>query len=94
MNAHSSVNARVGDNIRAVRLNRGVSLSELASAIGASVDELEKCERGEKRLSAKHLLYVARHLQAPYSTIFSGASSTGPDFRASLRDLIRPRRVN
>jgi transcriptional regulator with XRE-family HTH domain len=62
----------VGGNIRAQRLRRGLSQSELGEAIGVTFQQVQKYEKGTNRVPAGRLWQIAHALGAPVSTFFEG----------------------
>jgi transcriptional regulator with XRE-family HTH domain len=78
----------VGANLRRLRADAGVTLSELAEALSISHQQLQKYETGANRISAGMLYELARFFVVPYDQLFEGAD-TAQDEDA---DLIRARR--
>jgi transcriptional regulator with XRE-family HTH domain len=69
------VDRLVGRNIRIIRLQRGVSRSELARQMGLSYQQIEKYEAGTNRLGASRLSRIADVLQVPLLTLFEGRAT-------------------
>jgi len=65
----------VGLSIRTTRKVRGVSMPELAGALGVTVSALSRIERGVTRTTIVHLRRVARKLSVPGSEILKEAES-------------------
>jgi transcriptional regulator with XRE-family HTH domain len=78
----------VGANVRRLRTDAGVTLSELAEALSISHQQLQKYETGANRISAGMLYELARFFVVPCDQLFEGAD-TAEDVDA---DLIRARR--
>lgn len=69
-----SVNERIAANVRALRLQLGLSLDALAAACGVSRSALSLIERAESSPTAVVLDKIAAGLQVPLASLFSGAS--------------------
>jgi len=61
----------VGQDIRALRKNRGLTLSILAKKAGCSVGYLSEVERGERTVSIKFLRTIAKSLDVPLGWFFT-----------------------
>lgn len=79
---------QVGPRLQALRLRRGVTLSEVASATGISKSTLSRLETGQRRPSLELLLPLARMYRVSLDDLV-GAPETGDP-----RVRLRPRRVN
>lgn len=64
---------QIGDDIRALRRGRNVTLKELASAVGRSVGWLSQIERGRTTPSVRDLGRIADHLGINISFFFRSA---------------------
>ena len=60
----------IGQKLRALRLDRGLSQSQLADMIGVSFQQLQKYESGGNRISAGRLAVVAAALGVPVTTFY------------------------
>ena len=67
----------IGRKIRALRLERGLSQSNLADGIGLTFQQVQKYEKGTNRVSAGRLQRIADMLNIPV-TFFYGGMSTRP----------------
>ncbi len=72
------VNDRIGAKIRDLRELRSVSLEELGTRTGLSVELLGQIERGEIALSLAPLQAIARGLGCRLGTFLDDASLSGP----------------
>ena len=61
----------VGQEIRAMREFRQISIGQLAEAMTCSVAEIEQYESGRKRPSSGRLWDFAHHLNVPLSRFFA-----------------------
>ena len=70
----------IGQLIRAQRLVRRMSQTELANALGVTFQQVQKYEKGVNRVGAGRLAKIADTLTVPVSFFFDGA--TGPKVAA------------
>jgi transcriptional regulator with XRE-family HTH domain len=68
------VDRLVGVNIRALRIAKKMSQSELGQEIGVSFQQVQKYEKGRNRVGAGRLQNIARVLGVTPEALFSGAS--------------------
>jgi transcriptional regulator with XRE-family HTH domain len=64
------VDIQIGARLRAVRIERGVSQQKLANAVGVSLRQVQKYEKGMNRVSGAMLYGLARRLAVPISAFF------------------------
>ena len=62
----------VGERIRKVREERGMSIQEFAKAIGISEKKLEEFERGISRPCDATLVYIAKRFNVDYRWLALG----------------------
>jgi transcriptional regulator with XRE-family HTH domain len=67
---------QVGQRVRALRLERGMSQTNLADQLGLTFQQVQKYEKGTNRIGAGRLHKISEILGVPVSTMF--ASSDGP----------------
>jgi transcriptional regulator with XRE-family HTH domain len=67
----------IGRKIRALRLQRGMSQSQLAEAIGLTFQQVQKYEKGANRVSAGRLQQIADVLGVPVTFFYSGMGARG-----------------
>lgn len=82
-----AVLAGVGARLRALRRQRGTTLTQLAEATGISVSTLSRLESGGRRATLELLLPLARAYQVPLDELV-GAPATG-DPRVHARPIVR-----
>jgi transcriptional regulator with XRE-family HTH domain len=68
----------IGQKLRALRLDRGLSQGALAGQVGVTFQQLQKYEKGANRISAGRLARIAAALGVPV-TAFYGIGPTGRD---------------
>jgi transcriptional regulator with XRE-family HTH domain len=61
--AATDIDVVIGARIRAVRLERGLSQSDVANAIGITFQQLQKYETGKNRIAAATLAALAESLE-------------------------------
>ena len=71
----------IGRKIRALRLERGLSQSDLADGIGLTFQQVQKYEKGTNRVSAGRLHKIAELLNTPVMFFYGGMG-----MRAKKRD--------
>ena len=64
--------AEIAKRVRALRLRRGLSQSELGTALGVTFQQVQKYERGTNRISASRLYRIAEALDAPIPFFYAG----------------------
>jgi transcriptional regulator with XRE-family HTH domain len=80
----------VGANIRRLRGELGLTLQELASQLGMSHQQLQKCETGSDSVSAGVLYLMACAMRVPVDALYEGVdSSTGLDAATTALQLAR-----
>src|ERR1041385_370523 len=81
----------IGRRIRALRLERGLSQSDLAKGIGLTFQQVQKYEKGTNRVSAGRLQKIADLLNVPITYFYSGLGSRTlkKDSRKTGLDLIQ-----
>ncbi len=62
----------IGKRVRALRLQRGMSQTELANALDLTFQQVQKYEKGANRIAAGRLQRIAEILEVPVTFFFSG----------------------
>ena len=70
----------IGQKLRALRLDRGLSQSALGDLVGVTFQQLQKYEKGVNRISAGRLARIAAALRVPV-TAFYGIAARGEQER-------------
>ena len=65
----------IGRKIRALRLERGLSQTNLANGIGLTFQQVQKYEKGANRVSAGRLQKIAELLSTPVTFFYDGAAA-------------------
>jgi transcriptional regulator with XRE-family HTH domain len=65
----------IGKRIRALRLERGLSQTELGNLLGVTFQQIQKYEKGANRVAAGRLQRVAESLDVPITFFYSGSPS-------------------
>ena len=69
--------AEIGQRVRALRLQRGLSQTELGQLISVTFQQVQKYEKGANRVGASRLTLIADVLGVPLPTLFDGAATAG-----------------
>ena len=69
------VDRHVGERLRERRTLLGLTLDDLAAAVGVTYQQLQKYEKGINRISAGRLYAVATRLLVPVGYFFEGIES-------------------
>ena len=72
----------VGARLRALRVERGATLAELAASTGISVSTLSRLESGQRRPTLELLLPLARAHQVPLDELVDAPETGDPRVRA------------
>jgi transcriptional regulator with XRE-family HTH domain len=67
------IDVRVGQNLRLLRTQKGLSQPTLASQLGITFQQVQKYEKGTNRISASRLWDCAEIFQVPPAAFFSSA---------------------
>jgi transcriptional regulator with XRE-family HTH domain len=74
-----AVDALVGRNIRILRLDRGISQTELAHRLGVTFQQVQKYENGINRVGSGRLFKIGTVFGVPISSFFDGAEHPASD---------------
>jgi transcriptional regulator with XRE-family HTH domain len=69
------VDMLVGNHVRALRLERGLSQQALGAAIGVGAEDIKQFEAGLKRVGAARLLAIARVFEVEIEFFFTSSES-------------------
>jgi len=78
--------AEIGQRVRALRLQRGLSQTELGNLISVTFQQVQKYEKGANRISAGRLQRIAEVLGVPVAYFFAapdqrhGSNGGGQEF--------------
>jgi transcriptional regulator with XRE-family HTH domain len=68
----------IGRRIRALRLQRGLSQSDLGDFLDVTFQQVQKYEKGTNRIGASRLQQIALVLSVPVAFFFEGAPAPEP----------------
>ncbi|MGD9622042.1 MAG: helix-turn-helix domain-containing protein [Mycolicibacterium sp.] len=90
MQASNSVDLRVRRRLRELRLQRGMTLDDVASRANIDVSTLSRLESGKRRLALDHLPRLAAALSVTADDLLRAPEATDPRVRAGAhsRNLI------
>jgi transcriptional regulator with XRE-family HTH domain len=83
-NEPNSIDVQVGAQIRARRLLRRMSQTELGEAIGVTFQQVQKYENGSNRVSASRLVEIARALGVSPGGLFDESLIVASDEEGAL----------
>lgn len=75
--AANAVDRRVGQRVRARRLEIGMSQERLAELLGVTFQQVQKYEKGVNRIAVSRLWDIASALELPVARFFDGAGGAG-----------------
>lgn len=81
MNDERTANAldrRIGQRVRARRLEIGMSQERLAELLGITFQQVQKYEKGVNRIAASRLFDISSALDLPVGSFFEGVLGRGP----------------
>ena len=78
------VDGHVGQRIKELRLERGITQQELARALGISYQQVQKYENGANRVSAGRLYILAQAIGVRIGAFFEGLGTPAAARRLSL----------
>jgi transcriptional regulator with XRE-family HTH domain len=82
------IDGLIGQNIRATRLNRGLSQKELGARIGVTFQQIQKYERGTNAARGSRLVQIARALNIAVVAFFEGTEAGCLPIHSELPSLI------
>ena len=71
------IDAYIGERLRLLRMERGISQNELANALQFTDEQVRDYERGTVRISAHTLWTVTRKLDVEVAYFFDGLAENG-----------------
>ena len=80
----TSHDVEVGQRIRARRMAKGMSQTELGNLLGVTFQQVQKYEKGVNRVGAGRLVRVGEALDVPVSFFFGATDGGSEDTRAIL----------
>jgi len=80
----NSDDLEVGQRIRARRMAKGMSQTELGELLGVTFQQVQKYEKGVNRVGAGRLVRIAASLDVPVSFFFGATDTGSQDTRAIL----------
>src|SRR3954462_13876528 len=80
----TSHDVEVGQRIRARRMAKGMSQTELGALLGVTFQQVQKYEKGVNRVGAGRLVRVAEALDVPVSFFFGATDIGSNDTRVIL----------
>src|SRR5215831_3685149 len=78
----------VGRNIRILRLQKGLTQTELADQLGLTFQQVQKYEKGTNRVGSGRLLRIAMFLDVPVTALFRGSDEMADTDKQSIFDQL------
>ncbi len=75
----------VGHNIRFWRLERKMSQTDLANALGLTFQQIQKYENGANRVGASRLMQIAEALGVAIHVFFDGAGNQAAETESPIK---------
>ncbi len=66
----------IGRNLRAMRLQRGLTQKNIGDMLGVSFQQIQKYETGKNKLPIENLLLLKSYYNADFETFFNGIRTT------------------
>jgi transcriptional regulator with XRE-family HTH domain len=77
----------IGKRIRALRLERGISQTELGNMVGVTFQQIQKYEKGANRVAAGRLHRLSEVLKAPITFFYAEPASGHDDVEIDSIDI-------
>lgn len=87
--ATTALDVRIGDRIRARRLEIGMSQEQLAALLGITFQQVQKYEKGVNRVAASRLHAIAAALEVSITHFFDGAARPKGTDATALEEAFR-----
>jgi transcriptional regulator with XRE-family HTH domain len=92
------IDRQVGANLRALRIERGLSQTDLGRAVGVTFQQIQKYENSGNRISASRMYHIAVFLKISPMALFRGVETPGDapahDDRRTVRAIASLRRIS
>jgi transcriptional regulator with XRE-family HTH domain len=76
----------VAKRVRALRLQRGISQTELGGVLDVTFQQVQKYETGTNRISAGRLQQIAEVLDVPVTYLYAGLDGNGKEHATTSGD--------
>src|SRR6195952_962928 len=84
------VDKHVGARVRMRRMMLSMSQEKLGDALGLKFQQVQKYEKGTKRIGASRLQPLSQVLQVPVAFFFEGAPAGAQDYGAGMSEAPSP----
>lgn len=81
------IDVYIGQRLRALRIERRVSQSDLGAALNVTFQQIQKYERGDNRVSASMLMKAAEALGSPIAEFFPAEFSATSSQRSEIASV-------
>jgi transcriptional regulator with XRE-family HTH domain len=86
--AANAVDRKLGQRVRARRLEIGMSQERLAELLGVTFQQVQKYEKGVNRMAASRLFDVSGALDMPVARFFEGLSNRAGGVAEGAKDYV------
>lgn len=76
--SNTAIDLHVGRRLRDLRTEHGLTMAELADALGRTWTQIQKWESGYNRMTAAQLYHAANHFRVPVTAFFDGIETADP----------------
>ena len=85
-NTTNIIDVEIGARVRSVRVAKGLSQTDLATACGITFQQIQKYEKGTNRVGASRLQNISSILNVPVSFFFEDAPGEQADSQTGLAE--------
>jgi transcriptional regulator with XRE-family HTH domain len=82
------IDVHVGERVRIARTERKISRIALGEALGLTLQQIQKYEKGTNRIGASRLQRICAVLEIPVSFLFEGTLGSSPREGGMPQDII------
>jgi transcriptional regulator with XRE-family HTH domain len=82
------IDLHVGERVRVARTERKISRITLGEALGLTVQQIQKYEKGTNRIGASRLQQICAVLEIPVSSLFEDTPGSSPFKSGMPQDII------
>ena len=75
---HQAIDQQIGQNLKRLRIERGLSQVALAKAVGITFQQVQKYERGKNRIGGSRFVVLSRVLGVPIIDFFADSVRETP----------------
>ena len=92
-NDAAAADVHVGQRMRQRRRMMGMTQQRLGGLVGVKLEQIQKYEAGENRISASTMSKIAAAMEVPVSYFFEGIEGQAPDTGEARGDILADKKV-